>query len=155
MIEIRQATSEDLAALISLYEQLEDMGAAWSDVKFSTKDKMLSQKVLAHLKDYPDYNVYVAEADGKIVGTLALFIIDSVPNGIPSAIVENVVVSRTWRRKGVGRQLMQFAIDQSRSKGCYEITLSSRMNNEAAHRFYKSLGLREKGYTFALKTLPS
>lgn len=131
------------------------MDTVWSDVKFSPEDKMLSEKALTHLTDYPDYHVYLAEADNKIVGTLALCILYSVPNGIPSAIVENVVVARTWRRQGVGRQLMQFAIDQSRRKGCFEITLSSRMNNEAAHRFYESLGLCKKGYTFALKTLPS
>jgi GNAT superfamily N-acetyltransferase len=155
MIEIRQAANEDFIVLISLYEQLEDMGDVWCDVEFSPKDKMLSQEMFGNLNDYPDYNVYVAEVEGEIVGTLALLIIDSIPNGIPSAIVENVVVDRIWRRKGVGRQLMQFAIDQSRFKGCYEISLSSRMDNETAHRFYGSLGLQKKGYTFALKTLPS
>lgn len=155
MTEIRQATSDDLSDLISLYEQLEDMGTDWSDITFSQNDEMLSEKAFARMRDYPDYKVYVAEVNDEVVGTLALLILDSAPNGIPTAFVENIVVERSWRHKGIGRQLMQFAIDQSRSKGCFEITLFSRMKNETAHRFYEALGMQKKAYTFALKTLSS
>jgi GNAT superfamily N-acetyltransferase len=79
---------------------------------------------------------------------------DSVPNGIPSGILENLVVERAWRGEGVGRQLLQFAIDVCRSKCCFELSMSSRLGNEDAHRFYESVGLRKKGYTFAVKTAP-
>lgn len=152
MIEIRQATPEDLPALISLYEQLEDMGAAWSEVNFSPEDTHLSQQIFERLAHYPDYKVYVAQIGNKIVGTIGLLMMDSVPNGIPTGFVENLVVNRAWRRKGVGRQLMQFAIEICRSKNCFELALFSRLGNEDAHRFYESLGLRKKGYTFTVKT---
>lgn len=154
MIQIRQATSEDLPALISLYEQLEDMGTAWSEVRFSAEDIRLSGQVFSRLAQYPDYRVYVAQAGKELVGTLALVILDSVSNGVPSGVVENLVVARPWRRSGVGQQLIQFAIDQCRAKGCFELSVSSRLDNEAAHRFYASLGLAKKGYTFSLRTLP-
>lgn len=154
MIEIRRATREDLPGLISLYEQLEDMGTSRSEAEFSAEDIRLTGEMYARLAQYPDYKIYVAQAGDEIVGTLGLLIMDSVPNGIPSGIVENVVVERAWRGRGVGRQLLQFAIDKCRSKGCYELTLSSRLANHDAHRFYESVGLRKKGYTFAIETLP-
>lgn len=125
MIEIRRATSEDLPALISLYEQLEDMGKVWSGAKFSPIDIRLSREVFTQLAHYQDYEIYIAQAGDKIGGTLGLLVMASVPNGIPSAIVENLLVDRTFRRNGVGRKLMQFAIDRCRSLGCYELTLSS------------------------------
>lgn len=151
MIEIRQANSEDLRALISLYEQLEDMGTSWAKVRFSPEDVRLSGEMFARLAEYPDYKIYLAQVGDKIVGTMALLIMDSVPNGIPSGILENLVVDRSWRGRGVGRQLMQFAIDLCRSKGCFELRLSSRLENEDAHRFYESLGLGKRGHTFAVK----
>ena len=154
MIEIRQADKKDLPALIALYEQLEDMGANSATGQFTPEDVQLSGKMLARLADYPDYGVYVAQTGDKIVGTMALLIMDSVPNGIPSGILENLVVERGWRREGIGRQLLQFAIDLCRAKGCYKLSLSSRLENEDAHRFYESVGLRKKGYIFAVKTKP-
>lgn len=151
-IEIRQAKSEDLAALILLYEQLEDRGANWATGQFTPEDVQLSGEMLARLADYPDYKVYVAQMGDKIVGTMALLVMDSVPNGIPSGFLENLVVDRASRRRGVGRELMQFAMDVCRSKGCFELSLSSRLENEDAHRFYEAVGLHKKGYTFAVKT---
>ncbi len=153
MIQIRQATSEDLPALIFLYEQLEDMGPIWSEARFSAEDIKLSGEAFSRLAQYPDCKVYVAQAGEELVGTFTLLIMDSVANGIPSGIVENLVVARPWRRSGVGQQMMKFAIDLCRSKGCFELTVSSRLDNEAAHRFYAAVGLVKKGYIFGLNTL--
>lgn len=154
MITIRQATRDDLPALVSLYEQLEDMGPIWSDARFSSEDLNLSREAFSRLAQYPDYHIYVAQVGEELVGTVALLIMDSVANGIPSGVVESLVVARPWRGKGVGRQLMTFAIDHCRTKGCFELTVKSRLENAAAHRFYESVGLRRRAFTFAIKTVP-
>lgn len=151
MIKIREATRQDLPALISLYEQLEDIGDTRSNVKFPPEAIRQSQEIFTRLAHYPDYKVYLAQADDEIVGTFALLIMDSVPNGIPSGIIENLVVARPWRRKGIGRQLMQVAIQICKSKDCYNLLLASQLDNADAHRFYEALGLRKNGYAFALK----
>ena len=78
MIEIRRATSEDLPALISLYEQLEDMGKVWSGAKFSPIDIRLSREVFTQLAHYQDYEIYIAQAGDKIGGTLGLLVMASV-----------------------------------------------------------------------------
>ena len=56
-------------------------------------------------------------------------------------MAENVIVAAAYRRTGVGRALMQYAIDQARAAGCYKLQLTSGKQRAPAHAFYRSLGL--------------
>ena len=86
--------------------------------------------------------------DGIAVGTFALLVMDSVAHGIPSAILEDMVVDRDWRGRGIGKGMMAFAVKICRDKGCRKLMLSSNLQRHAAHKFYESLGLRKHGYSF-------
>ena len=74
--------------------------------------------------------------------------------GAPSGVVEDMVVHAHWRGKGIGKQMMGFAIDRCRERGCYKLALSSNVRLEAAHRFYESIGFRRHGYSFLVELAP-
>lgn len=142
---IRQAEENDLQQILQLYAQLE-------------KDKncgisiTAASDIFSKMKRYPDYSIYVAELNGEIVGTFALAIMDNIAHmGASSGIVEDVVVSEDYRRKGIGKEMMTFAMDICRQKGCYKMALSSNQNRNDAHRFYESLGFRLHGYSFRVE----
>ena len=59
----------------------------------------------------------------------------------PWEIIENVVVSATARRKGVGRALMGHMFEIARSAGCFKVQLMSGKHRAEAHHFYRSMGL--------------
>jgi GNAT superfamily N-acetyltransferase len=101
------------------------------------------------MKRYPNYTVYVAELEGKIIGAFALLIMDNLAHlGAPSGVVEDVVVHQEWRGLGIGKVMIQFAMEQCRQAGCYKLALSSNLRRESAHKFYESLGFEQHGYSF-------
>jgi GNAT superfamily N-acetyltransferase len=135
----------DLPRLLELYALL-DFGPS---KKLSLEEARLQ---FLHYRKYPDYRIYVAELAGVIVGTFALIIIDSVAHGgMPFGIVEDVVVARDCQGKGVGQNMMQFAMARCNDKGCYKLALSSHLKREEAHKFYESLGFEKHGFSFLIQ----
>lgn len=92
------------------------------------------------------------DASGPIVGMLCLTIYP-VPTGLRS-IIEDMVVDRDSRRKGIGQGLVQHAIELAREAGAGNVSLSSNPGREAANRLYRSMGfdLRQTNpYIYKLK----
>jgi len=147
-IAVRPATDADLAAVLDLYAQPDfDDGRV-----LSTAD---AGRLLARFADYPDYVLYVAEVDGKIVGSFALLVMENLGHlGRPSAIVEDVVVASDVQGRGVGRAMMAFARQKGVEKRCYKLVLSSNAQRARAHAFYESLGFERHGYSFRLDLAP-
>lgn len=48
------------------------------------------------------------------------------------------------RRKGIGKTLLQFAIDLSKSKGARGIVLDVKVDNEKAIKLYESMGFKKE-----------
>jgi GNAT superfamily N-acetyltransferase len=108
-----------------------------------------ARAVLRRFADYPDYTLYVAERDGEVVGSFALLVMHNLGHlGAPSAIVEDVVVAPTFQERGIGKAMMQFALELCRDKGCYKLVLSSNAKREHAHAFYEALGFERHGFSF-------
>ncbi len=117
-IEIRAATENDLQDIINLYAQPEmDNGKI-----LSIRD---AQKILNRIQQYPNYVVYVALINNVIVGTFALLIMDNLAHiGTPSGIVEDVAVCQNNHGQGIGKKMMQFAMQKCKDFGCYKLILS-------------------------------
>ena len=142
-VALRRAAVADLAGVLALYREVGDHDAL---------PVGRARQVLARMRSYPDYDLYVAISGGEIVGTFALLIMDNLAHlAAPSGVIEDVVVRRDWRRRGVGRRMMRWALERCRARGCYKLTLSSRLQRHAAHRFYAALGFQRHGYSFRIQ----
>lgn len=144
-IEIYKATGRDLPLILKLYAHL-----GMDDGSILTLKE--AKTIFNRMKTYPDYKLYIALANKEVIGTFALIIMDNLGHkGAPSGIVEDVVVHPEWRGKGVGKKMMQFAMEQCKERGCYKMALSSNIKREDAHRFYESLGFKKHGYSFIVE----
>lgn len=142
--EIRQAARSDLAEILRLYAQpaLDD-GAVLSDTAAAS--------IFSRMGQYPDYHLYVALAADKIVGTFALLVMDNLGHmGAPSGLMEDVAVAPDFQGQGIGREMVAYAIEVCRQKGCYKMSLSANLKREQAHAFYESVGLVRHGYSFRI-----
>jgi ribosomal-protein-alanine acetyltransferase len=59
--------------------------------------------------------------------------------------VLSLAVEPSWRRRGVGRRLLNAYLDILRSEGVRQITLEVRASNDAAHEFYREFGFEVQG----------
>ena len=141
-VDVRKATKADLPAVLALYGQPDlDDG--------KVLDLAAAERILDKMRQYPNYGVYMATLKNEVIGTFALLIMDNLAHlGAPSGIAEDVVVDSRWRGQGVGKQMMQFAMEACRKAGCYKLMLSSSLTREPAHRFYEELGFQKHGYSF-------
>jgi GNAT superfamily N-acetyltransferase len=144
-IEIRKATEDDLAAVLGLYAQ-PDMD----------NNKVLSleqaKNVFKKFSAYPNYYIYVAVHDDKVVGTFALLIMDNIAHQAkPSGIVEDVAVDPAYHSQGIGKCMMEYAMLLCKAAGCYKLVLSSNVRRVRAHQFYESLGFRQHGVSFLVE----
>jgi GNAT superfamily N-acetyltransferase len=77
-----------------------------------------------------------------------------VPNlthgGLPWAGVENVMVDASYRRKGIGKLLMDYALAEAKKAGCYKIQLISDKSRTEAHKFYEAIGYNASGHGFRM-----
>jgi GNAT superfamily N-acetyltransferase len=149
MLHIREATPDDLPAVLALYAQPDmDNGRVLP--------LHVAHQLLAHFARYPDYHLYVACDEAKpckVVGSFALLVMHNLAHcGTPSAIVEDVVVSPDQQGLGIGRQMMAYARERARQAGCYKLVLSSNERRERAHAFYESLGFQRHGFSFLIET---
>jgi GNAT superfamily N-acetyltransferase len=143
-IDIQEAKEQNLPTIIDLYKQLDTSDSEQLSIEEAIQ-------MFRKINTYPDYKLYVAVKDGQIVGTFTLLIMDSLAHrGKPSGIVEDVVVDEQWRGKGIGKLMMQFAMNYCRRAGCTKLALSSNMKRLAAHQFYESLGFQKRGYSFRI-----
>lgn len=147
-IDIRQATEADLPAILELYRQPElDDGLALS----LTRAKALFER----MQQYPNYHLYVAASNGAVVGTFALLIMDNLLHlGRPSGVVEAVAVDPACQGQGIGKAMMQFALEQCRRAHCYKLALSTNLKRKEAHAFYESLGFTKHGFSFVIDLTP-
>ncbi|MGE3467406.1 MAG: GNAT family N-acetyltransferase [Pyrinomonadaceae bacterium] len=89
----------------------------------------------------PNNELTVAEFDGQIIGTLQLTITPSISfQGGRRCTVESVRVDARSRGKGVGREMMLWAIERAKRKGCISMQLTTNADRVDAHRFYENLG---------------
>jgi GNAT superfamily N-acetyltransferase len=140
-IKIREATILDLKGILNLYAIVLDKGEVLSLEKAETLFKKM--------QTYPHYKVYVAENENDIVGTFALLIMDNLAHqGTPSGVVEDVAVLTKLQGKGIGKVMMEFAMELCKEAGCYKLVLSSNVKRNEAHAFYESLGFEKHGFSF-------
>ncbi len=143
-VDISAATEADLPAILALYAVADiDAGA----VLPLENARLVFQRMMT----YPDYAVYIARCDERVVGTFALAIMDNLAHrGSPSGLVEDVVVAEDMRSKGIGKAMMEYALWKCTARGCYKMCLSSNLARTDAHRFYEKLGFRKHGFSFTI-----
>jgi ribosomal protein S18 acetylase RimI-like enzyme len=89
--------------------------------------------------------VYVAERDGEVIGMVTLCVFTTLTGA--KAYLDHLVVAPEARRHGIGRQLVEYAIERAREGGASRIDLTARETKREAHNLYSSLGFERRDTT--------
>ncbi|WFF03621.1 GNAT family N-acetyltransferase [Micromonospora sp. WMMD964] len=132
----REAVRADLPAVIALLAD-DVLGKARD---FTEVDETY-EKAFADITADPRNQLIVAEQDGEMVGCLQITYIPGLGrHGSERSLIESVRVRSDRRGQGLGRDLMTWAIDQARQRGCALVQLTTDKTRADAHRFYLGLG---------------
>lgn len=145
-LEFRPAIEADVPAVVALLAD-DQRGAG----RETPDDLTPYRAAFARLRDDPNQLLVVAVNGTGVVGTLQLSIIPGLSRrGATRSIIEAVRVSRDARGGGIGTQLITWAIEESRRRGCSLVQLTSDSSRADAHRFYQRLGFTGSHVGFKL-----
>ncbi|WP_300676896.1 GNAT family N-acetyltransferase [Nocardioides sp.] len=135
MVTLREATVEDAPFLTVLWIDLlrrADLADQTADVENLIKSAAAST----------EQRIVIAEYDGEIAGGVFLRIGTLTPlNATPSLLVLAPYVGGKFRRKGVGRALMDAAVTWAEENGITHITTGAGHGSRDANRYLARLGL--------------
>lgn len=110
-------------------------------------------EAFARLAALPGNALYVAEHEGRVVGTYQLTALPGLAErGRTRGKVESVHVDPALRGTGIGEAMMRHAVVRAREMGIGLLELSSNKSRADAHRFYERLGFARshEGFKMAL-----
>ncbi len=138
-MRIRDAVEADLPGIVALYAD-DELGAGREEPTDPLPEEY--RQALADIRSDPRHRLVVAEGDGgALVATLQLsFVPHVVRRGGERAQIEAVRVARAHRGTGVGRQLLTWAVDQARARGCVLVQLTTDAARPDARHVYERLG---------------
>jgi GNAT superfamily N-acetyltransferase len=133
-ITIRSARADDIPALCHLLDGLFSLESDF------TPDREKQAKGLRLLLEKPPGSsiVLVAGHKGQAVGMCSVQTFLSTAEGGPAGFIEDVVVSREFRGRGVGTRLLEGSMSWCRAQGITRLQLLADRDNAAALQFYSS-----------------
>lgn len=137
-VTIRKANRQDVVDIVRLLAD-DALGAK----RERYEDPLPSQYYAAFDQINTDNNscLIVAEIGNKVIGTLQItFITYLTYQGGKRALIEAVRIDRTFRGKGIGKVMFEWAISKSREEGCHLVELTTDKTRPDALHFYKNLG---------------
>jgi GNAT superfamily N-acetyltransferase len=130
-INLRVAVKEDCPRLLELVHELALFEKAPEEVTVT-----LEEFIDAGFGEKPVWKTFVAEVDGLIVGFALYYIRYSTWKGC-RMYLEDLIVTESWRGKGVGKLLFDRLIVEAREMGFNGMTWQVLDWNEPAIKFYK------------------
>lgn len=135
---IRRARRDDVAAIVAMLAD-DHLGRARERVE----DPLPASYYDAFERIMRDSNLQliVAESEGRVVGCLQLAILPGLSSqGGSRGLLEDVRVATDCRSRGIGEQLVQWAVTEAKARGCNLVELLTHQTRVDAQRFYKRLG---------------
>ena len=148
MLTYRDATPADLPFIIALI--VEDSVVAIDDDPADAASPAYVDALAAITAD-PNQEMLIAERDGVPVGCFQLsYLPGLMRRGMWRGQIEVVHNAAADRKGGLGSEMMRWAVERCRARGCGMVQLTSNKKRLDAHRFYERLGFAKSHEGFKL-----
>jgi ribosomal protein S18 acetylase RimI-like enzyme len=138
-VTVRRTRREDVGIIVGMLAD-DPLGGARERIEDPLPQSYY--KAFETLGRDPNIHLVVAEdGEGAVVGCLQLCILPGLSSeGASRGLIEDVRVARHCRSRGIGEQLVQWALAEARGKGCKLVELLTHHTRVDAQRFYERLG---------------
>lgn len=128
---IRKATRSDVKSLLDLVQELAIYEHCPDEVAVS-----VGEMKEAGFGENKTFDAFVAEVDETIIGMAIFYTGYSTWKG-KTLYLEDFLVTKNWRRKGIGKKLFDRVIEEARSRKVRRMDWQVLDWNEPAINFYK------------------
>jgi RimJ/RimL family protein N-acetyltransferase len=140
---VRRAEPGDAPALVALAQAVSAEPEGWLIASEWSRSAGDERRFLRAVRRHPDAAVLVAEVEGEIAGRLS---VARDPHPASAHVADlGLMVDAKHRRKGVGRALLDGAVDWAKEHGVEKLELHVFPWNEPALRLYESYGFQRDG----------
>ncbi len=147
-LKVRPAEHEDLPALLELYQHL-----MADDAKPELK---MAQGVFQQFHAYPGSAILIGEIDGVLGASCSLVVVPNLTRGgKPYGVIENVVTHIDFRKRGIGKQILQAACEAAWTAGCYKVMLMTGSKKRETLNFYIGAGFEQSKTGFQKRRIPA
>ena len=141
-IVARRAVAEDIEAVLMLYRELRPADPP------VPADRI--QSLWHAVAEDRRSMIFVAEVDGEVAATCMLALLANLASGgRPIGVIEHVVTAQRFRRRGLSRTVLEFALGEAWHADCCKVMLLSGAQRTEAHGVYEAVGFRgdvERGF---------
>lgn len=141
-MNIRDARLADLPAIVSIYNATIPGGMVTGDTE---PVSVASRQAWFELHSPHDYPLWVAEVEGTVAGWLGFQPFYGRPAYRVTAEL-SLYVAQPYRRQGIGRYLLQQAIDQSAALGLTTLLGFIFGHNQPSLQLFESFGFQRWGH---------
>jgi ribosomal protein S18 acetylase RimI-like enzyme len=156
MARIRKATAADIAALAGLNAHVQDEHVAAEPEIYRPAHVREVEARYAEVLQQRDAEVFVIELDDEPAGLVVMREVrhdgHTFIHPVRQMVVDELVVARQHRRRGLGRALMDAVATRANELGLDRVVLDVRAHNEAAIAFYRAMGYAPLSLRMARKT---
>ena len=139
-VSFRVAARTDLPSIVRLLAD-DDLGSQRERNEDPLPESYYS--AYAEINKDPNHELIVADLSGEVIGTLHLMFLPSISfQGGLRAQIESVRVDAQYQSRGIGSEMMKWAIEHARQRGAHILQLTTHKSREDAHRFYERLGFK-------------
>jgi N-acetylglutamate synthase-like GNAT family acetyltransferase len=130
IITVREARGGDAAAVTALYRSF-----------VSNPHINVLENRLENIASDSNNFIFVCEANAVVCGTAFLTLcLDAMFGNQPYGVLENVVINKDYRGKGIGTRLYWHVEEICIARDCSKIMLLSTVTRESAHHFFEQQG---------------
>jgi ribosomal protein S18 acetylase RimI-like enzyme len=138
-ITIRRARRDDVGIIVAMLAD---------DALGSSRERLEDPLPVSYFRAFErvdrDQNIQLVVAQdegGAVIGCLQLCILPGISSqGASRALIEDVRVASHCRSRGIGEQLVQWAVAEARARECRLVELLTHHTRVDAQRFYARLG---------------
>ncbi len=140
-VTIRRARRDDVGAIVGMLAD-DPLGSARERLEDPLPPSYF--RAFEALDRDPNIRLVVAEdGEGAVVGCLQLCILPGLSSqGASRGLIEDVRVATHCRSRGIGEQMVQWAVAEARARGCKLVELLTHHTRVDAQRFYVRLGFQ-------------
>ncbi|HEY5126636.1 MAG TPA: GNAT family N-acetyltransferase [Bradyrhizobium sp.] len=140
-VTIRRACRDDVGVIVAMLAD-DPLGSGRERLEDPLPPSYF--RAFEALERDPNIQLVVAQdGESAVVGCLQLCILPGLSSqGSSRALIEDVRVAAHCRSRGIGEQLVQWAVAEARTKGCKLVELFTHNTRVDAQRFYKRLGFQ-------------